>query len=97
MNRELILSSGAVNVYLALHLWSSDALECVGLVSCAGTLYDLEHHQDCSGHHTSLWSCPLASHGYGEGCGNIPGCGLHVRSVFCLALSINSRNAKFLY
>lgn len=29
MNRELILSSGAVNVYLALHLWSSDALECV--------------------------------------------------------------------
>lgn len=43
-----------------------------------------------------LCSCPLASDGYGEDCGNIPVCGLHVRSVFCLALSIGSRNVKFL-
>lgn len=65
-------------------------------VSCPGTLYDLEHHQDCSGHHTPLWSCPLASDGYGEDCGNIPVCGLRVRSMFCLALSVGSRNVKFL-
>lgn len=67
------------------------------LVSCAGTLYDLEHHQDCSGHHMFLWPCPLASDGYGEDCGNVPGCGLRLRSVFCLALSTDSRNVELFF
>lgn len=67
MSRELILSSGAVNVCLAMLLWSSDTLECMlgncWLVgpwteSCPGTLYGLEHHQDCNGHHTSLCPAP---------------------------------------
>lgn len=36
MSRELILSSGAINVYLAMHLWSSDALGC--MLGSAGVL-----------------------------------------------------------
>lgn len=64
-------------------------------VSCSGTLYILEHHQDHRGHH-AFWSCPLASDGYEEDCGNIPVRGLLVRNMFCLALSIDSRNVKFL-
>lgn len=69
---------------------------CVGRLplSCRGILYGLEHHQDRGGHPAPLWSCPLASDGCGDGCGNILVCSPHARKMFCLVLPIEPRNVR---
>lgn len=71
---------------------------CVGRLppSCRGILYGLEHHQDRGGHPAPLCSCPVASDGCGDGCGNIPVCSPHARKMFCLVLPIEPRNVRSL-
>lgn len=71
---------------------------CVGRLppSCQGILYGLEHHQDRGGHPAPLCSCPVASDGCGDGCGNIPVCSPHARKMFCLVLPIEPRNVRSL-